>query len=303
METPFALPYIDEFLTSVLVERSGSIHTQKSYARDLKLFSEFLKASNSRIENFPQNKLMTFCNQKDLSKRSQARVVSALRSYYRFLQRQGLIREMPKLEITEHARPLPEALSNEEVDSLIRVAKESEDNDHRALRNLVVLGILFGTGCRVSELCSINVSDLQLDLRTIKIKGKGGKERLVPMVSKLAQQITDYLKVRIHLTSPIEKSLIVNDRGNRPSRIDIFRWLKKWSTAAGFKKNISPHKLRHTCATQLLREGVDLRSIQALLGHSNIATTEIYTRVDNRDLADTVRNHHPLSSGGSETAN
>lgn len=289
------LPYLPEFLTSVLVEKSGSKHTQNSYARDLKLFGEFLKKSNSRIESFPQNKLNSFCNTRKLSKRSQARVVSTLRSYYRYLQRQGYIRELPHLEITEHARPLPESLTADEMDRLLKACQETEGNEDRALRNDTVLTVMFATGCRVSELCDLDISDVQMDTRLMKIKGKGAKERMVPLVTSAAEKLEKYLERRVHLAQPSEKSLFVNDRGNRPSRIDIFRWLKKWSQSAGFEKNISPHKLRHTCATHLLREGVDLRTIQTLLGHSSISTTEIYTKVENRDMTEAVLKHHPLS--------
>jgi integrase/recombinase XerD len=158
-----------------------------------------------------------------------------------------------------------------------------------------VLTLLYATGCRVSELCEANLADVQLDTRIMKITGKGSKERLVPLVTSAVTALNEYLEKRLNLADATERSLIVNDRGHRPSRIDLFRWLKRWSLAAGFKKNVSPHKLRHACATQLLKEGVDLRSIQTLLGHASIATTEIYTKVENSDLTETVKKHHPLS--------
>jgi integrase/recombinase XerD len=289
------LPYLDDFLTSVLVEKSGSRHTQKSYARDLSLFGDFLKHTNCQWANFPQSRFHTYCNSKGLGRRSQARVISTLRSYFKYLLRQGKIKTIPKLEIIQHTRALPETLSDEQIQTLMKACQSSEKNSYRAARNKAVLALLYGTGCRVSELCATDLGDLQLDLRVLKISGKGSKERMVPLVTKVTETLNEYLEQRMHLSHPTEKSLIVNDRGNRPSRIDIFRWLKRWSQEAGFKKNISPHKLRHTCATQLLREGVDLRSIQTLLGHASIATTEIYTKIENSDLEETVRKHHPLS--------
>jgi integrase/recombinase XerD len=138
--------------------------------------------------------------------------------------------------------------------------------------------------------------DAQLDMRLLKVTGKGSKQRMVPLISKAADALKNYLDMRVNLAQPTEKSLIVNDRGHRPSRIDIFRWLKRWSLDAGFLKNVSPHKLRHTCATQLLKEGVDLRTIQTLLGHASIATTEIYTKIESSDLKDAVQQFHPLST-------
>lgn len=291
------LPYLNEFLTSVLVEKSGSTHTQKSYARDLALFSKFLEGQSGDITKFSQSNFHSFCNAKELGRRSQARVISTLRSYFRYLQRQGYIKEMPPLEIIQHTRTLPETLSDEQIQLLLQCAIKDEKNEPLALRNKIVLTLLYATGCRVSELCDINISDIHLDTRLLKITGKGAKERMVPLVTEAAEALSEYLKVRMSLTEISERSLIVNDRGHRPSRIDIFRWLKRWSLLAGFKRNVSPHKLRHACATQLLKEGVDLRSIQTLLGHASIATTEVYTKVENSDLTESVKKYHPLSEG------
>ena len=290
------LPLLDEFLTSILVERSGSKHTQKSYARDLDLFSLFLKDQTGDITKFSQSRFHSFCNHRDLGRRSQARVISTLRSYFRYLLKQGLVKEIPVLEIIQHTRTLPETLSQEQINLLLKVASTDEKNENLAVRNKVVLTLLYATGCRVSELCESNISDIQLDLRIMKITGKGSKERLVPLVTEATESISEYLKIRMQLTQVSERALIVNDRGHRPSRIDIFRWLKRWSQLAGFKKNVSPHKLRHACATQLLKEGVDLRSIQTLLGHASIATTEVYTKIENSDLTETLKKYHPLSA-------
>jgi integrase/recombinase XerD len=289
------LPMLDEFLTSVLVEKSGSTHTQKSYARDLNLFTEFLKGQSGDITKFSQDRFHSYCNARELGRRSQARVISTLRSYFRYLLRQGLIKEMPHLEILQHTRTLPETLSFEQISALLVSCVADEKSEGRAARNKAVLTLLFATGCRVSELCDANLSDVQLDARVMKITGKGSKERMVPLVTQAAEALSEYLKVRLNLADISERSLFVNDRGNRPSRIDIFRWLKRWSLRAGFKKNVSPHKLRHACATQLLKEGVDLRSIQTLLGHASIATTEVYTKVENSDLDEVVKKYHPLS--------
>jgi integrase/recombinase XerD len=289
------LPLLEDFLTSVLVEKSGSKHTQKSYARDLALFAQFMLSDGSDVTRFSQTKLQTFCTGKGLGRRSQARVISTLRSYFKYLQRQGRIKELPHLEIVKHTRTLPETLTDDQIQALLKASSEGEKNEYRVSRNRCVLTLLYATGCRVSELCEVDLADVHLDTRTMKISGKGSKERVVPLVTSAVEAMNEYLKNRLFMAEPKERALIVNDRGHRPSRIDIFRWLKRWSQGAGFKKNVSPHKLRHACATQLLREGVDLRSIQTLLGHASIATTEIYTKVENSDLDETVRKHHPLS--------
>jgi integrase/recombinase XerD len=294
------LPLLDEFLTSVLVEKSGSKHTQKSYAHDLSLFSSFMDGqSTADVTKFSQSRFQTYCTDKGLGRRSQARLISTLRSYFKFLQRQGKIKDVPPLEIIQHTRALPETLNAEEIQLLLTACQASEKNEYRSTRNKLVLTLLYATGCRVSELCEANLNDVHLDTRQMHITGKGSKERIVPLVTQAAEVLNEYLAIRLNMAEPIEKSLIVNDRGHRPSRIDIFRWLQKWSYSAGFKKNVSPHKLRHACATQLLREGVDLRSIQTLLGHASIATTEIYTKVENSDLVDAVNKFHPLSESKS----
>ena len=289
------LPRLNEFLTSVLVEKSGSKHTQKSYQRDLALFLDFLVAQSFRVTHFSQVKLHQYCTTLGLGKRSQARIVSTLRSYFKFLQRHGDIKDVPTLEIIEHTRTLPETLSDDQIQLLLKACQATEENPYLVLRNQAALTLLYATGCRVTELCTVNLADVQLDLRLMRISGKGSKQRVVPLVTEAAEILNQYLEVRVHLSHPLEKSLIVNDRGNRPSRIDIFRWLKRWSQTAGFSKNVSPHKLRHACATHLLRAGVDLRSIQTLLGHASIATTEIYTKIENSDLEKVVRENHPLS--------
>jgi integrase/recombinase XerD len=290
------LPLLGEFLTSVLVEKSGSKHTQKSYERDLVLFLDFLGASGAPSETqFSQVKLQQFCTDRKLGRRSQARIISTLRSYFKYLLRNGRISEIPKLEIIDHTRGLPETLSEDQINKLLIACVAGEENTSRALRNKLVMTLLYATGCRVTELCTVDLADVQLDARLMRISGKGSKERVVPLVKEAFEILSEYLDIRMILSHPLEKSLLVNDRGHRPSRIDIFRWLKKWSKLAGFEKNVSPHKLRHACATHLLREGVDLRSIQILLGHANIATTEIYTRVENADLEKVVREYHPLA--------
>lgn len=288
------LPFLNEFLGSVFVEGSGSKHTQKSYARDLSVFSDFLSSSKGQLTKFQQNHLGSYCTKLGLSRRSQARIISALRSYFRYLQRQGHIKEIPKLEIVQHTRSLPQVVSDDEIQQLLLACDTSEDDEKLKLRNKAVLSLLYATGCRVSELCTLNLSDLQMDLRILKVTGKGSKQRMVPLVTKAIESLNAYLKVRLDLSDPTERALIVNDRGHRPSRVDVFRWLKKWSKFAGFSKNVSPHMLRHACATHLLRGGVDLRTIQSLLGHANIATTEIYTKIENPDLHEAISNFHPL---------
>jgi integrase/recombinase XerD len=148
----------------------------------------------------------------------------------------------------------------------------------------------------VSELIQLNLTDYHETQGWLSVIGKGGKERMVPLTEVLRQELKVYLEqVRPHLSKESLKSILINDRGNRPSRVDIWRWLAAWSTKAGFEQTVNPHKFRHGCATALLESGADLRSIQLLLGHASLQTTQIYTSVTSRTMRETIDAHHPLS--------
>ena len=157
---------------------------------------------------------------------------------------------------------------------------------------------MFGLGVRVTELVSLNLQDFNETESWLSVMGKGGKQRLVPVTQKLYTELRDYLSyVRPVLAKKTKdnKSILVNDKGKRPSRIDIWRWLANWSKAAGFEQVVSPHKFRHGCATALLDGGADLRSIQVLLGHTSLQTTQIYTHVSASKMRSQIDKHHPLS--------
>ena len=152
-------------------------------------------------------------------------------------------------------------------------------------------------------LVALNINDYSATERWVKIRGKGNKERLVPLTEALAKHLTDYLQnVRGHLVKEASPSILINDRGRRPSRVDIWRWLAAWSTKAGFSEPVSPHRFRHGCATALLEGGADLRSIQILLGHASIQTTQIYTSVTTQTLTRTIDELHPLSQVPNKSA-
>jgi integrase/recombinase XerD len=170
------------------------------------------------------------------------------------------------------------------------------DDKYKSARNQITLLLLFGLGCRVSELISLNVKDYNETDSWLSVIGKGGKERLLPLTTHLAEELNSYLSnVRPQLKKTEIQSLLINDRGKRPSRVDIWRWLASWSKIAGFEEPISPHKFRHGCATALLDGGADLRSIQMLLGHSSIQTTQIYTSVSSKKLKEEYEKNHPLA--------
>ncbi len=270
--------------------RGRSRNTVLAYRRDLELYEEFQKTGQD-IKN-----IFEFMTEKKLSTRSQARVISSLRTYFRFCENRGLqVPELRNLRPPKVKTGLPKALTYQEFQKLYDACVV--ENPYRTARNQVTLLLLFGLGCRVSELISLNLQDYNQTDAWLKIVGKGGKERLIPLTDVLQRELKDYLQhIRAHLLRESTNSILVNDRGHRPSRVDIWRWLSAWSQKAGFEEPVSPHKFRHGCATALLEAGADLRSIQVLLGHSSIQTTQIYTSVTNQKARETIEQHHPLSN-------
>lgn len=283
------LPLWIEFFEDLQQVRGRSQNTIMAYRRDLELFAEYRQKEKSISGFYEYMKLHK------LSVRSQARVISSLRTYFKFCEGHGVtapeLRELrpPRVKVN-----LPKALTMDEFEKLL-AACAVEDAD-RTRRNQLTLMLLFSLGCRVSELIALDLEDFHQSDRWLKIVGKAQKERLVPVSEQLAQQLTDYIQIsRENLLKEKSQTILVNDRGHRPSRVDIWRWLAAWSEKAGFEEPVGPHRFRHGCATALLENGADLRSIQALLGHSSIQTTQIYTNVTTQNMVKVVEDHHPLS--------
>lgn len=278
-----------EFFSDLEQIRGRSRNTVMAYRRDLELWEEYLKTSD-HIPGFYE-----FMKKRDLSPRSQARVISSLRTYFKFLEANGKpapqLRELkaPKVKVG-----LPKVLSPEEFRKLYDACVV--DEKARTARNQITLLLLYGLGCRVSELISLNLQDYHESDQWLAVIGKGNKERAVPLTEHLNRELKAYLEAaRPQLVREKTSSILINDRGHRPSRVDIWRWLAAWSTRAGFDEPVNPHRFRHGCATALLEAGADLRSIQMLLGHASIQTTQIYTTVSARNLTETIDQHHPLS--------
>tara|TARA_B100000749_G_scaffold280895_2_gene280621 strand:+ start:17450 stop:18325 length:876 start_codon:yes stop_codon:yes gene_type:complete len=272
--------------------RGRSKNTIMAYRRDLELYGEFVKLKRD-IHHFYE-----FMEKKKLSPRSQARVISSVRTYLKFCESKGM--QVPRLDQLRQPKvkvALPKAISVEDFQRLYDNCGV-EGNVYRTARNQMTLLMLFGLGCRVSELIDLNLQDFNETDAWLSVLGKGGKQRLVPLTDNLLKELTDYLRqVRPRLVKDDScQSILINDRGKRPSRVDIWRWLAAWSNKAGFPEPISPHKFRHGCATALLEGGADLRSIQMLLGHSSIQTTQIYTSVTSKKLKSEIDEHHPLSN-------
>jgi integrase/recombinase XerD len=278
-----------EFFDELQNVRGRSQNTIMAYRRDLELFVEYRK-TQTNIPGFYE-----FMKKNKLSTRSQARIISSLRTYFRFCETRGMkcaeLRELrpPKVKVG-----LPKVLTPVEFDQLFDAAETADPI--KTARNHMTLLFLYGLGVRVTELIGMNVIDFNPTDRWIKVLGKGNKERLTPVTEKLAEFLTNYLQnIRPQLLKDSTQAILINDRGHRPSRVDVWRWLASWSAKAGFTEPVNPHRFRHACATALLENGADLRSIQILLGHASIQTTQIYTNVTTRTMANAIDEHHPLS--------
>ena len=280
----------EEFLRDLQFSKNYSNNTLSAYKRDLNYYKDFCKKGSKQIKKF-----YIFLDQKELSVRSQARVISCLRSYFKFLQKRGQsCPEINHLTVPKYYNKLPERIHLKDFQALWKACQEK--SSHSTIRNQLLLSFLYGLGCRVSELTALNVSDINEMESWIRVVGKGNKQRLIPLSNKLSQILSVYLlKSRPFLGRADKSCLFFNNKKNRPSRVDIWRWLKKWSLIAGLDEVKSPHSFRHGCATELLEKGANLRSIQKLLGHSNIQTTQIYTSVSGGQLKSAVEKYHPLS--------
>jgi integrase/recombinase XerD len=288
------LPLWVEFFEELQHIRGRSLNTVMAYRRDLELYCEFLETKQAT------SALFDFSKKKKLSSRSQARLVSSIRTYLKFCESRDLkCPELRELRQPKVKTSLPKPINLEQFKALYKAAIEEDMLFTK--RNQITLALLFGLGCRVTELIELNINDINEIDHWIKIKGKAGKERLVPINDYLINSLKSYLLevrpiiIRVRGEQGDRDTLVVNDRGHRPSRVDIWRWLSSWSAKAGFDKPISPHQFRHGYATALLDAGADLRSIQMLLGHTSIQTTQIYTTVSTSHLRKTVDKCHPLS--------
>lgn len=279
----------EEFLRELHFVRCYSSHTISAYKRDLSYYQKFRKTKKS-IQN-----IYAFLNKHNLSARSQVRIISCIRTYLKFLQFRGYrSTDIKHLKLPSIKAKLPKPIRLEEFKKLYIHCKGKQE--YLSIRNQLILSFLYGLGCRVSELVSMNIQDFNETESWISVIGKGDRQRLLPIPKDLYKFLKHYLsKSRPHFCLKNQASLFLNIKGNRPSRIDIWRWLKGWSIKAGFHDIKSPHTFRHGCATSLLDQGADLVSIQKLLGHLNIQTTQIYTSVSFKNLKKSIDQFHPLS--------
>ncbi|WP_077621664.1 site-specific tyrosine recombinase XerD [Sediminibacillus massiliensis] len=287
-----------DFYHYLKVERGLSDNTLQSYQRDLKHYFLFL-TENQKLDNWrsvTRNHIMQYLyelNDQGKSSATLARNLSSIRLFHQFLVREyqlgtdaSLHIETPKKE-----RKLPKVLSSKEVDLLLSL----DEKDHLAVRNKAMLEMLYATGLRVSELLSLKLSDVHLTMGFVRCFGKGSKERIVPLGNMAKDSVEKYIMTSRSSLLKKKKTdaLFINHHGNPLSRQGFWKILKAIAREAGIEKVITPHTLRHSFATHLLENGADLRSVQEMLGHSDISTTQIYTHVTKARLKDIYQAYHP----------
>jgi integrase/recombinase XerD len=284
------------FLDYLSVEKGLSPNTIHSYSLDLKkLFLFFHREKISWIRAGEEDliKFIHYHSRANLSPRSLARLISSIRSFYRFLVLDELIPKSPAANLSTPKLwlDLPKFLTEKEVEKLLARPKEK---NIRGQRDKAMLELLYATGLRVSELVTLNLKDLNLEQRFILCQGKGGKERIVPFGHSAEKALREYLqKARPKLLKRDNPSLFLSSRGKAFTRQGFWKMLKGYARQVDLEKKISPHVLRHSFATHLLERGADLRSVQLMLGHSQITTTQIYTHVSRKHLREVYQKYHP----------
>jgi integrase/recombinase XerD len=293
---------IHVFLSYLRVEKSLATNTILAYGRDLKRFAEFLsKRDKHRLEDVTREDVVDFLSnlyKEKMDSRSVARYLVSLRGLYKFAMMEGMIATDPteNLESPKVRSSLPTYLRVEEINKLLEAPDLSTPI---GLRDRAMLEILYSTGLRVSELLNLRIVDIDMRIGCVRCIGKGDKERLVPIGRKAIEAIQQYLEcgrpkfARPSSPPPHSQVLLLTSIGRRLSRVGIWKIMHNYGVRLGLRGRLTPHKLRHSFATHLLERGADLRSVQLMLGHADISTTQIYTHVVEERLKEIYKAHHP----------
>jgi len=291
--------YIKEYQNYLRLERGLSKNTIDNYTFDIEKLVFFLETHNTNVsplhisEEIIQQFIYEISSQ--VNARSQSRIISGLKSFFNYLIFEDYRKDTPLelIEVPKTGRKLPDTLATEEIDALIGAIDLSTPEGER---NRAMLEILYSCGLRVSELVGLKISDLFFEEGFIKITGKGNKQRFVPVGQSTIKYITSYVNlIRVHyrVQKGHEDTLFLNRRGRRLTRAMVFTIIKDLAVKINLNKTISPHTFRHSFATHLLENGADLRSIQLMLGHESITTTEVYMHLDRKFLSEVLKNYHP----------
>lgn len=288
---------IEKYVRYLKFERNYSQNTVEAYRHDLQYLIDYCLRENKKAADLQLEDLQQFVlsiHETGVGAATQARILSGVRSFYRYLVLDGYIENDPSelLESPQQGEHLPEVLTIEEIDALEASIDLSKPEGQR---NKAIIEVLFSCGLRVSELVNLQLSNIFFDEKFVRVLGKGNKERLVPISGKAIHELELWFLDRNLLDiKPGEQDYVfLNRRGSHLTRTMILIMIKRQAVEAGIKKTISPHTLRHSFATELLKGGADLRVIQAMLGHESIGTTEIYTHIDTTTLREEILLHHP----------
>ena len=292
MDKKLKINHLIETYSEYLIFQKGlSPNTVDSYISDLKKLSLYLQdseISQQSIENY-------FLDISDFnySTSTKKRFYSSIKNFLKYLDEEENILQIKLSELRlKSIRKLPEVLSVEDIEKMINAYKH---DDFLNSRNKTIIDVLYSTGCRVSELCNINLSDLDLVDNSLKLKGKGSKQRIVPIGSELKVNLLKYLKIRENFINSKGEPLFLTKSKNSLDRTAVFRIIKSTALKASLDTNIHPHTLRHSAATHMLEGGCDLRTVQEFLGHSSVSTTQIYTKVTKEFLEEAFLESHPRS--------
>lgn len=292
---------LSDFKSYLETDKNLSLNTVEAYLTDLKFYAQFLKKYEhvffvEDIDTQMIEKYMLSLKRKNLSKQTISRKLTSIKEFHKFLKEENITKDNPAklVDNVKHDKKLPSVLSEEEVTKMIESINGDTPID---LRNRAILEIMYGSGLRVSEVCDMRLADVHLNTKYIDIIGKGDKERIVPIgdlaIETLRKYITDARPILTKNT--YSEYVFLNYQGKQLSRQSIFKYIKKLAKDNGIETEISPHTLRHSFATHLLNNGVDLRYVQELLGHEDISTTQIYTHLDSNRLHEMVNEIHPLA--------
>jgi integrase/recombinase XerD len=303
---------VDEFLRHLRTERRLSPHTVSAYSGDIRRFAGFLSREGIGVEDFGRTHLLKYLvhlreevpagkgtagkaggRERGMAARSAARNVSSLRSFYRFLAREGVVQGSPVAEVRAPrvGRPLPRYLTVTQVARLI----DAPDRTLEGIRDRAMLMLMYASGLRASEVVTLRMENVDRDAGFLRVLGKGAKERVVPVADRALEDLATYLSAArpAFLKKRVSSALFLSKRGKGITRQTLWNRIRHWALLAGIDERISPHTLRHSFAGHLLAGGADLRAVQAMLGHADIATTQIYTHVTPERLRDIHRKHHP----------
>jgi len=287
----------------LLAEKGASINTIDSYRRDLEQFSEQVKTTLDKVTESDVSSFLSWLNIRHYANRSVSRKISTLREFYKFLYSEKVILHNPMAYISspKSEKSLPKFLTVVEMEKMIATAQEM--TDFRMQRMAVMMELMYACGLRISELVSLPENCINFDKKQILVKGKGGKERLIPIATKTVSNVLTYLQFRGEFVKGWRKPVWLFpskvSKSGHITRSAFFKDIKKVAIMSGIApEKVSPHVLRHSFATHLLQRGADLRSVQKMLGHESITTTEIYTHIMSEELMEKVIKNHPLSKIG-----